>query len=395
MFKPKLIVIDDEPALAGFVSEVAEQAGYETELFHHAEMFKQEYRNNADIIVLDLLLPGVDGVEVIRFLAQSGCDARLILISGFDQGVLHSAQKLAVEQGLNLIGSLSKPFRHHELFSLLSNLSISFKRGRDRKISRFTTTSEELRRAVQQNELVLHYQPKIELRTQTVAGLEALVRWQHPVHGLIFPDLFIPNAEQYGLIDDLTWAILKQASAQCHMWRQMGLDLSIAVNMSASTLQDLNIPERIHELIREYSISPTQIMLEITETALMRELVKSLDILTRLRMKGFLLSIDDFGTGYSSLVQLHRAPFSELKIDRSFVLDMDNDKEASAIVETVIVLGHKLGMQVLAEGVETQDNLDALTAMGCDLAQGYHFFRPQPSEDITAWLMSHPIQKMA
>ena len=395
MFKPKLIVIDDEPAMAGFVRYVSEQAGFDTELYYHADIFKQDYKGDADIIVLDMLLPGVDGVEVIRYLTHIKCQARLILISGFDQGVLHSAQKLAVEQGLNVIGSLSKPFRHHELFSLLSNLSLAFGGGAGKVLIQHKTTVEELHSALLRNELLLHYQPKIDLRTHNVAGLEALVRWQHPKHGLIFPDLFIPMAEQNDLIDDITWTVLKQVSTQCQIWNEMGFELPIAVNMSASTLRELTLPERISNLISEYSISPVQIILEVTETALMQELVKSLDILIRLRMKDFRLSIDDFGTGYSSLIQLHRAPFSEIKIDRSFVMDMASDKEASAIVETVILLGHKLGMQVSAEGVETKANLEKLSSMGCDLSQGYYIARPQASTEITSWLTRQPLQNFA
>jgi EAL domain-containing protein (putative c-di-GMP-specific phosphodiesterase class I) len=313
--------------------------------------------------------------------------AGLILISGFDSGVLHSAQKLAVEQGLDFIGSLSKPFRHQELFALLSNLSHVPRRSGAAEAARYTTTAEELRIALQRGELTVFYQPKIDLKTRLPSSLEALVRWQHPVNGLLAPDLFIPLAEQHGLIDPLTWVVLRQVAAQCRAWRDMGLELPVAVNMSASTLRDLNLPELMSWLTDEHAIAPGQIMLEVTETALMQELVKSLDILTRLRMKGFRLSIDDFGTGYSSLVQLHRAPFSELKIDRSFVLDMASEKEACAIVETVIVLGHKLGMQVVAEGVETQATLDQLAAMGCDLAQGFHISRPLPGDAVTEWLM--------
>ena len=392
MIPPKLIVVDDEPDLAGFVREVAEQAGYVTQLFHHAETFKRDYRDDADIIVLDLLLPTVDGVEVIRHLTQIGCKAGLILISGFDSGVLHSAQKLAVEQGLNFIGSLSKPFRHHELLELLNKLSRPPRQSGTDETSGYIPSAEDLQRALQADQLILHYQPKIHLRSHAVAGLEALVRWQHPVNGQLYPDLFIPLAEQHGLIDELTWVVLRQVAEQSRRWHDMGLELPVAVNMSASTLRELTLPERMSKLVGDYAIPPARIMLEVTETALMQELVTSLDILTRLRMKGFHLSIDDFGTGYSSLVQLHRAPFSELKIDRSFVLDMADDQEACAIVETVIVLGHKLGMQVVAEGVETQANLEQLADMGCDLAQGYHISLPQPDEVISDWLLRQPSQ---
>jgi len=358
------------------------------EQYHNAGLFIEQYDKRADVIVLDLMMPGMDGVEVIRFLAGIDCDTQLILISGFDSGVLHSAQKLATEQGLYFVGSLGKPFRYDELHKLLSGLSITAKSAA-RHIAIKAPPVDELRDAIGNNELLLHYQPKVGLNGHFVTAVEALVRWQHPVHGLLGPDLFIPVAEEHGLIDDLSWVVLEQAMAQCRSWSDQGLTVQMAVNMSSSTLKELDLPEKMDGLAQRFGQHPSQLIFEVTETALMQELTKSLDILTRLRMRGFHLSIDDFGTGYSSLVQLHRAPFSEIKIDRSFVMDMDRDKESYAIIETVIVLGHKLGMKVVAEGVETQANLEQIAAMGCDLAQGYHIARPQPGEAITAWLVDH------
>jgi len=386
MNQPKLIVIDDETDLAGFVCDVAEQAGFDAEQFSNARVFKDQYKECADIIVLDLMMPGIDGIEIIRFLAEIQCDALLILMSGFDSGVLHSAQKLAAEHGLNLVGSLNKPFRAHQLEQLLSGLIITAK-------SLHANTPieppgvDELRHALTHDELVVYYQPKVGLSdsTSTVAAVEALVRWQHPERGLIAPDLFIPIAEQHNLIDDLTWVVLEQSLTQCRSWLDRGTAVQLAINMSANTLKELDLPEKVGQLIMKHGLQPKQIVMEITEFALMQELVKSLDILTRLRMKGIHLSIDDFGTGYSSLVQLHRAPFSEIKIDRSFISEMETDPEAATIVETIIMLGHKLNMKTVAEGVETVSCQKKLTELGCDQAQGYLFARPMPGDDVFPW----------
>ncbi len=206
---------------------------------------------------------------------------------------------------------------------------------------------------------------------------------------MIGPDLFIHTAEKNGLIDKLTWVVLEQTLSQCQLWRDHGLKVQVAINMSAITLKELNLPEEIDLLIQKFNVEPSQIMLEITETAFMHELTKPLDILTRLRMKGIDLSIDDFGTGYSSLVQLHRAPFTEIKIDRSFISQMDRDPEAKSIIETIIMLGHKLNMKTVAEGVETESCRKELAGMACDMAQGYLFAKPMPANEIIAWFTRH------
>ncbi len=384
MDKVKLVVLDDEADLAEFVCRVAEKAGFDAIARTDAMSFKEKYDKCADLIVLDLMMPGVDGVEIIRFLADIKCNAQLVLMSGFDAGVLSSAKKLAKEHGLNIVGALNKPFRAPELMQLLSGLSI-IPKSLGRNGPAVLESVDELHHAIQAGELVVYYQPKVDLIDACGPTVEALVRWQHPEKGLIFPDAFIPTAEQHGLIDELTWFVLKQVMQQCQLWAQQGVQVQVAVNMSAKTLKDLDIPEKIVELVEQFGLQTSQIILEITESALMQELITSLDILTRLRMKGFQLSIDDFGTGYSSLVQLYRSPFSEIKVDKSFVTDMENDPEAAIIVETIIMMGSKLKMKTIAEGVETEDCKNRLEKLGCDQAQGYLFARPMPGEDVLAW----------
>lgn len=387
---PKLIIIDDEEDLSNFIRDVAGLSGFKAEQFANGSTFTTQYTHNADVIVLDLIMPVVDGIEVIRFLASHSCTAQLILMSGFDSGVLHSAKNLAIEQGLNFAGSLSKPFHLDELQQLLGKI-----RGNPHlpspTVSRVLPSAKELRRALNNKELVVYYQPKVALNGSVLPAVEALVRWQHPTQGLLAPDLFIPTAEQHDLIDELTWVVLNQALAQCQLWDQSGLTMQVAVNMSANTLKDLQIPEKMEQLVKQFGLKPSQLILEITESALMQELVKSLDILTRLRIKGFHLSIDDFGTGYSSMVQLHRAPFSEIKIDRSFVATMEEDPEAATIVETIIMLGHKLNMKVVAEGVETDSCQALLKGLACDRAQGYLFAKPMPAREVSPWFYRYHI----
>ena len=218
-------------------------------------------------------------------------------------------------------------------------------------------------------------------------GLEALVRWQHPDRGLIFPDSFIGRMEKTGLIDELGWlAVNRGMSEVAQFVNGDGIAPMLSVNESVYSLHDLKFPDILLSLAEKYGIAPANITIEITESGLIKELADTLDILTRLRMKGFKLSIDDFGTGYAMMQQLKVIPATELKIDRSFILDMDKNERDRVIVQKTIEMGHELGMHIIAEGVETKNQLDFLHRKGCDSAQGYFFSRPLPANEMVTWL---------
>lgn len=244
----------------------------------------------------------------------------------------------------------------------------------------------DLRRAIHDRQLVLYYQPKVDLRTHRTMGVEALLRWRHPVHGFIPPEDFIPLAEQSDLIRQITYWVIDEALLQCRAWRQTGIVLDVAVNLSARNLHDPGLPAKVAGLLAKWSVPASQLTLEITENAIMLDPERALKILERLHSMGVRLSIDDFGTGYSSLVYLKRLPVTQIKIDRSFVIDMISDENDAIIVRSTIDLGHNLGCHVVAEGVETLEILERLKALGCDFAQGYYLSRPVPAEELTAWL---------
>ena len=248
----------------------------------------------------------------------------------------------------------------------------------------------ELRGALDAGQLTLYYQPKVNLQTGRVSGVEALVRWSHPEHGLMYPDDFVPLAEQAGMIKTVTLWVLREALEQSREWLQWGIDISVAVNLSARNLQDNTFPVEVSNLLREKHSPLPRLRFEITETAMMVDPERALDILNTLGEMGIRLSIDDFGTGYSSLSYLKQLPVAELKIDKSFVMGMTVDENDAVIVRSTIDLAHNIGLVVVAEGVEDRDTYDMLSDLGCDVVQGYFVSRPMPPGELIRWLQSPP-----
>lgn len=388
--KQTIIIVDDDPQYSELLGEMLTIQGYEVVIFTNPVLFLESSIPENSIILLDLKMPQLDGVEVIRELASLKRMMKIVLVSGYDSGVLHAAQQLAKEHGLNVVDRLSKPIRMNDLNDVLGRLAIQKDSPRKNVPKEQAVISEaELSEAIRDEQLVLYYQPQIDFETNELVGVEALVRWQHPTRGLVFPDEFIYLAEKYNIIGDLTALVIKLAVEQSKRWSDDGLHCPVSVNVSADNITSLELPEQLASLVEHNQLDPSRLVLEITESALMDELVTSLDILTRLRIKGFDLSIDDFGTGYSSLSQLHRVPFTELKIDQSFIMNIDRDEEAKAIVETCIMLARKLKMKTVAEGVETKVIWDILKGMNCEIAQGYFIAKPMPAKDIVEWKKSY------
>lgn len=248
----------------------------------------------------------------------------------------------------------------------------------------------ELRHAINRDELVLYYQPKIDFGSGHISGVEALVRWQHPKHGLMLPDDFIPLAETTGLIKPLTVWVLHQALRQCGEWRRRELSITMAVNISATSLLDLQLPEIVAQALQDTETEAAWLELEITETAVMKEPALAIDVISQLNNMGVRLAIDDFGTGYSSMAYLQKLLVTKIKIDKSFVMHMNSNENDAIIVRSLIGLGHNLGLMVVAEGVESQEVWERLKTLGCDYAQGYSMCRPIPQEKMWEWLAQSP-----
>ncbi len=314
-------------------------------------------------------LTGTFAIEDLSFEVQASIGATLYPENGKDADTLIQRADVAMyaaKQNKSGYALYSKDFDKHS--------------------PRRLTLMGELRQAIISDELVLHYQPKVTSETGTLHAVEALVRWNHPSHGMIPPDEFIPLAERTGLIEELTVWVLKSALRQGSIWHKKKMDIGIAVNVSALSLLNPEFSEVLTGLLTAFNFPASSLFLEITETSIMVDPERSLAILDRIHQKGVNLSIDDFGTGYSSLAYLKKLPVSELKIDKSFVTDMLINESDATIVNATIQLGHNLGMKVVAEGVEHQQTFNTLRSMGCDLQQGYFISKAVLPDSITNWV---------
>jgi predicted signal transduction protein with EAL and GGDEF domain len=244
----------------------------------------------------------------------------------------------------------------------------------------------EIRSAIENGELVVHFQPEIDLATGETRRVEALVRWNHPKRGMLLPEFFIPLARQSALVRPITRHVLDAALRQCRAWQDAGLDVGVAVNLAGRDLADSRLEEEVSEALRRWKLEPELLELEIPESAVISERDRIHKVLMRLSERGVRVAVDDFGSGYASLSQLKQWPVDVLKIDQSFVQNIDTDEEDAAIVRSTIDLAHSLGITVVAEGVENEDVLQRLRTFGCDLAQGFCLARPGSADDVTDWL---------
>ncbi len=402
MSEIRLLILDDDALTAATIENMAESVGVTARHTVSARAFFDELQGwEPTHVFLDLNMPDMDGVQVMNELARLGSRARIIIGSGVGDRVIAAAGRSATAHGLDVAGVLAKPFAPGDLRRLLLTppadepapaLAPTAATAPSRPAIHITP--EDIQRGLEASEFRVVYQPKVECGSGSVAGFEALMRWQHPEYDLVPPMLFIPLAEEHGLIGALTEFVMGASLPWFAAWSTdrgasaaftASATPTLSINISAKTLSDSELVERLEALCRQHDIEPSRLIFELTETSTMDDPVASLDLLTRLRTRGFQLSIDDFGTGYSSMVQLVRLPFSEIKVDKSFVITAGQSEESRKVIRSIIELGRSLGLKTTAEGIEDAWTLGFLRDLGCDLAQGYYIGRPMSAEQLIPW----------
>lgn len=340
-----------------------------------------------DIIICDLEMPDLDGIELINLLANRKRTSAIIILSSRELSLISAVELMATTEGLWVLDGVKKPLTTERLLALIK----LYRQRREQQahkplLPKKTPLSlDVLQESLSQHKFVLHYQPKINMQTGALDGLEALVRLQLNEQQLVFPNDFIPLCEQSQLIDDLSFEVILLAVAQKQRWKALGLDVQIAINLSAVSFDNENFCNKVMELISSSGANGKRITFEVTETSIIKDMGKALSILTRLRLSGCGLSIDDYGTGYSSIKQLSQIPFTELKMDRSLIEGIARKAHLQVIFESTLSMCNKLGLKVVAEGIEKKADWNYLKEKGCPVGQGYYYSPPMPEADLLAW----------
>lgn len=347
---------------------------------HEALAQLEQRAQPPDVILVDLDMPGMDGIQFIGHIAKRKLARALVVASALDPALLNTVQNMARAYGLRVLGCVEKPLTADKLNVVLSRFDDVLLAEADEEP--VEVEIGELRAALHEGRIVAWFQPQVEFGNGKAVGVEALARWQREDGSVVRPMHFVPLLEREGLVDVLTEQMLAQACSWKQRWDGEGTRLHVSVNISPSSLTHPEIADRYEQIVREHTLDPGDIVLEITESSVMADAAHGLGVLARLRLKGFGLSIDDFGTGYSSLAQLSQIPFTELKIDRGFVSRADEQPRKRAVIEASLELARKLDLAVVAEGVETEQEWQLLAELGCGIAQGYLIARPVPGAEV-------------
>ncbi len=384
-----VLLVDDDPVQLAILESyfLAQGAGQVYKAVNGCSALEiiGEHFGDIELILCDLKMPEMDGIEFMRYLKDSSYNGPIAILSSADRFLIESAEKLAKIHGLNVIGTIRKPMSKDKLDTLVAKTAQTHEEKRS--YASPEVDGAFLKEAIEKGQILPYYQPKTETSTQRVVGVEALARWIHPDLGIINPGIFIPLAEQEGLMKPLSYAILKATIEDAKIWKSNGINIKIAINMTSDVLEDVEFPNFLLKQLQSAGIDRSRYIFEVTEAGVLDANANTMEVLARLRIKDIDISIDDFGTGFSNIEQLKKFPYSELKIDQSFIFDGLTDTFADASVKASVVLGRELNMRLVAEGVETREQWDYVADQGIDQVQGYFVARPMPADDFQSWYL--------
>ena len=387
-----ILLIDDDPFYSQLAVEVLNGLGFDEVSVANDGTTGLTRLNGSDphydVVICDLNMPEMNGVEFIRHASQTGFDGGIILLSGENKRMLETAYGVAKTHDANILGAMAKPIDPEELRAAMDRLQPNASSKRN-FVPQAPITETQLRDGIagsEKDSVKLVFQPKIEVSTGAIVGVETLARWWNKDRGILGPGAFIPLAEEKALIDDLTNTIYRKAVQQAAQWQAENIQLRTAINFSVNSFSRQEFCDFLIRTVQQAGIDPACLLLEITETQAMSIAVDCLESIIGMRLNRFGLSIDDFGTGNSSLAQLKNIPFTELKVDRAFVTGAEHNESARAILEASISLARKLEMVVVAEGVETREDWDLVERLGVDYVQGFYCAKPMPNEELMAFM---------
>ena len=383
----RVLVADDDPMMIGLLSMLLHDCGIDligTANNGQAALELLSTRT-ADVLICDLNMPGMDGVQLMSRISALGQRPSIVLLSGEDPRILDSSRQFAEAKHLTVLGVLRKPIAHEPLLALLARFQPDKPHAAD-KVEGAALSRRHIRAGLDRMAPRLVYQPKVDLKTGNLIGVEGLLRWTDPESGIPRPSgEVISAAERHGMIDELTFAVFACAARDRRFAAHKGLAINFAINLSLENLKNADIADQMLMIASRESGTPSDFTLEITETHLIDDLARILEPLLRLRLQGFKIALDDFGTGASTMQMLSQLPSTELKIDRSFVSAGPLSAQGRTFLQSAVELGRQMGQSIVAEGIETAEELGLALELGCHLGQGNLFSPPLPIEDLIAW----------
>ena len=346
-----------------------------------------------DIVIADLQMPGMDGMELLRRIGERKLPVSVILVSAVDGVLLGSAAKMAQAYGVKVIGTIEKPASRASFYAVLAHFRNPEPDAAVNTDAAFSPTTDDVLTGLSAGQFEPSFQAVVELGTGNVVGAEALARWQHPARGVLGPEVFLPQLTRAGYLDELSWIMLSLAAMEAGLWRRAGLHMTVSVNVSGTSLADPNYADAVTQIVTGHGLEPAAMILELTETETVLNIASALENMTRLRIRGFGLAIDDYGVGYSSMQALSRMPFTEIKIDRSFVAAAATDPKSRLMIEHAVAVARQMGLKTVAEGVETRTEYDLLASLGCDRVQGYLVARPMEGGRFLRWMLDRRVKR--